>query len=296
MKRGCRYYQNLIVFSFGAIIVGMLFLVYVGHPFFLSRGWVKPQRASLGGIIPHGPYEDVAFQTQDGLTIRSWYILPENGAVIILAHPLASNRVGMLPVAEMLARHGYGSLLIDIRAHGESEGDKVTYGGSLGDEVAAAAAYLKGRDEVDAIGTLGWSLGAQVSLYGAVKSNLIQAAVSDAPCCVTFGDWPPATHLGEVLYVPYDLVFFQFLKLHSGVSDPMSVREAFRAMGSRPVLLIGSKREERANQHLLGEQPPPRAQLWTYPGEGHLMGLENAEEAYSQTVIGFFDTHLLNQE
>ena len=142
----------------------------------------------------------------------------------------------------------------------------------------------------------GWSLGAQVSLYGTVKSELIQATVSDAPCCATFGDWPPATNFGEALYVPYDIVFFQFLKLHSRVSDPMSLREAFQTLGERPVLLMGSESEERANQHLLGDAPPAGATLWTYPGEGHLMGLQNAREAYTQTVISFFDQYLLNQE
>ena len=159
MKRGCRYYRNLILFAFGAIIVGMLVLMYIGHPFFLSRGWVRPQRASLADITPKQTYEHVEFQTPDGLTIRGWYIPPENGAVIILAHPLASNRVGMLPVAEMLSEHDYGSLLLDIRAHGESDGDRVTYGGSLGEEVAAAADFLSDRDEVSAVGTMGLVIG-----------------------------------------------------------------------------------------------------------------------------------------
>ena len=107
-------------------------------------------------------YEDVSLKTADGLTLQGWYLPGENGAAIILMHGLGGNRISLLGVAESLVEAGYSALIFDLRAHGESEGEFVPYGGPEAEDVKTAVSYLQTRPEVDPerIGSLGWSLGA----------------------------------------------------------------------------------------------------------------------------------------
>jgi alpha-beta hydrolase superfamily lysophospholipase len=55
--------------------------------------------------------------------LRGWYAPGQRHAVVILVHGGGGNRLQLYPEARILARHGYGFLLYDSRAHGESDGD-----------------------------------------------------------------------------------------------------------------------------------------------------------------------------
>ena len=63
-------------------------------------------------------------RTSDGVKLAGWYVPSRNGAAVI-AFP---GRSGPLEHARMLARHGYGVLMLDMRGQGESEGDPNAFG------------------------------------------------------------------------------------------------------------------------------------------------------------------------
>jgi uncharacterized protein len=80
----------------------------------------------------------------DGILLREWLVhpvpLPPSGPLsgsanksdirnwVLLFHGVSDNRVGDLGVADFLLHAGYGVVMMDSRAHGESEGDVATYG------------------------------------------------------------------------------------------------------------------------------------------------------------------------
>ena len=298
-RRGWRYWRNLGMFALAAGCIGVLFLIYVGHPYYLSRGWAHPQRLAVCCVTPadYGwAYKDASFTTSDGLTLRGWYVPSTNGAAVILAHPLASNRVGVLKVGAMLARHGYGVLMFDLRAHGESEGEVLPFGGNEAQDIVAAVTYLQTRGDVDVnrVGAMGLSLGAQVSILAAARSEAIKAVVADAPCCTTFEDLPRPQSRGEWLYFPYDLVFFRMLRWHTGVSRPMLVQEAIAKIAPRPLLLIGGGSEQRILEHHYGAAKEPKM-LWVIPEAGHISGPSARPEEYEERIVRFFDQALLGK-
>ena len=49
----------------------------------------------------------------------------------------------MLARARFLAAAGYATLLIDLPTHGESSGDRITFGAREGEGVNAALAFLR---------------------------------------------------------------------------------------------------------------------------------------------------------
>ncbi|WP_130511824.1 serine aminopeptidase domain-containing protein [Krasilnikovia cinnamomea] len=65
---------------------------------------------------------DVIMSTSDGARLSGWYVPVVNGAALVLRHGAGSTRTDTLPQAAVLARHGYGLLLVDARGHGHSGG------------------------------------------------------------------------------------------------------------------------------------------------------------------------------
>jgi len=89
----------------------------------------------------------------------------------------------MLPIAAMLIRHGYGVIIPDFRGHGESEGERITFGHDEVRDVEAAYQYLLTRSEVDPerIGLLGNSMGSATALLYAAENPAVKAVVAQSP-------------------------------------------------------------------------------------------------------------------
>ena len=103
---------------------------------------------TLRGAVPAAnlgaDYEDVAFQTSDGLRLEGWFVPSRNGATVIVF----PGRAGPQKQARMLIRHGYGVLLFDRRGEAASEGDPNIFGWVGDRDLHAAAAYLRSRADV----------------------------------------------------------------------------------------------------------------------------------------------------
>jgi pimeloyl-ACP methyl ester carboxylesterase len=291
------YWRNLLAFAFGALVTGLLFVQFLGIPVISAYGYTHPKRAPVCCITPADwglKYEEVAFVTRDGLTLRGWYLPSRNRAAVIALHPIASNRLGVLDHAALLARHGYGVLLLDLRAHGASDGAVLTYGGDEAEDVVAAARWLQSRADVDPqrIGALGLSLGAQVSILGAARTDAVQAVVADGGGATTPGDWgPPHTAL-DALYVPVDTVFYEAVKWDTGEFHPLSLREALARLAPRPLLMISAGPERVRLEFLFSFAGEPK-ELWVIPEAAHIEGLKTRPAEYERRVTEFFDQALL---
>ena len=65
----------------------------------------------------------------------------------------------MLPRARFLHDAGYAVLLFDLQAHGESTGDRVTFGIKEGLDVASALGVLRQNAPGERVGVIAVSLG-----------------------------------------------------------------------------------------------------------------------------------------
>lgn len=293
-----RYWLNLIGFTLVAIIIGYFAYVYLGVSFFMAKGFTQPRRMDVCCITPADKgltYEDVELTTVDGVTIRGWYIPSQNRAAVILLHSMAANRLGTMNHALMFARHGYGVVMIDLRVHGDSGGDILTFGGDEYLDVSAAVDDLQTREEVDPkrIGVMGLSLGGSAAILSGAQDTRLAAVAADAPGATVFKDWPKPKTFYESLYVPFDLMFFFYLHKVDGVSNPLSITDAVGLISPRPVLLIGGEGgEERTIEQYLAGAPEPKQKL-ILPNTPHISGLSTHPQEYEATVIQFFDQWLL---
>lgn len=292
MKRlSLRYCFNLFAFSAIIMCSALFFLQFIGHSYFYARGYAHPGRLPLGAFTPASldlAYEDVELTSTDGTLLKGWYIPSQNGASIILYHPLASNRIGTIEHAQMLISAGYGVLMMDIRSHGESGGDLLTYGGDEYQDGIVAINYLVNRPDVDdgKVGILGLSLGANFAVYTANHDARALAIVAEGIGGATFDDWEPR----DWATLTYDWFFYRFLSWHTGIWDQQSLRDALATL-NQPILLIGAGSEDLRVRTVAELQP--NAEIWIIADASHISGIATVPEAYNERIIAFFNQHLL---
>lgn len=131
----------------------------------VEESLIRPHRVVIGPAPADLPFEDVAFRSASGATLHGWYAAgcPGHGAVLLL-HGVRANRLAMLPRARWLHGQGYGVLLIDFQASGESSGRWITFGAHEASDAVAATAYLRSRSLDERIAVIGTSMGGAAAL------------------------------------------------------------------------------------------------------------------------------------
>ncbi|MBI1343893.1 MAG: hypothetical protein GC171_13250 [Terrimonas sp.] len=133
---------------------------------FLLRTWrlMVGKRYGRSPIVytPSVPYDTLSLSLSNGLKISGWYIRADTAiGTAILFHGLGSNKGQPLNEAAELRLLGYNTLLIDLRAHGASEGKAFSLGYKESEEVKLAYDYIKGKGESNIL-LWGMSVGAVI--------------------------------------------------------------------------------------------------------------------------------------
>ena len=139
------------------------------------RPITEADRSRARELFPN--LEEVSFAGASGVTLRGWFVPPRNGVVVTMVHGLWGNRAFYLPEAELVSRHGYGVLLYDSRAHGESDGDTATWGDREAGDATAAIAFASGHTGVGHVAILGFSVGASAVARAAANDPRAEAVI-----------------------------------------------------------------------------------------------------------------------
>jgi len=243
-------------------------------------------------------YKSVTVTARDGLRIAGWYVPSKNRAAVVLTHGHSSHRAMTLPVAAMLAQAGYGVLMIDLRAHGESEGEIFTLW-QAGDDVLGAVDYLQTRPDVDPvrIGVWGFSAGAAASVHAAAQSPAIQAVVADGLAWTRFRDARGLYRGPTWKYFLSDWIQMTATDLfYAGGSRPRALVDDVGRIAPRPLLIIVAGDHPYDNERLASEQYKEvggeSVSVWIVPGAVHGGGWELDPKAYRQHMLGFLDVAL----
>lgn len=168
-----------------AVVVGLALL---GGVLFVYESWqvavsqTAPDRHWVGNPpadFPHaiGP---VSFTTADGVLLKGWYApSADTRQAIILLHPYQADRRAMLARARLFREAGYGVLLYDARASGESGGLMRSFGYHEAADVVAAVKFLR-EQGVEQIALLGWSQGGSTLLMAAGQLGNVKAVILES--------------------------------------------------------------------------------------------------------------------
>ena len=285
---------RLSMFVLGALLVTSLCIFGVHLPYQRAYALTHPQRFPVltrpKGI--HG-YQEVAFQTSDGLTLQGWYVPPENGAVIIFVHGLGANRTILLSEAHLFAQRGYGLLLFDLRNSGNSQGDVSTLGMLETEDVLAAVDFVQSQTGPDSpLALVGHSMGSAAVLLAAARAPQVD-------CVVTISAFTSLEeNIADSIQTFTGLPAFPFAPLvifwgqqQTGL-DISRVRpiDALANIGPRPILFIHGQRDDmvsvRNSQRLYDAYTGPK-ELYILPQASHSdFGLDDSPQS-SRRLIQF---------
>lgn len=217
--------------------------------------WADPEDLGM-------PYETVQFPArEDGVRLSGWFLPSEqsHGRTIVVVHGWPWNRLGeiaeglvpnligsrsvdLLRLAHSLHGAGFNVLMYDARNHGESASHgTVTFGFEEANDLLGALDFLSTRSEVDdtRIGVVGFSMGANATMYALPRTHQVKAVVAVQPMSVglysTRFSTDVAGPLGKPLSALTELMVQQMGGMRFAAIDPLFIAPA---AGETPVLFI----------------------------------------------------------
>lgn len=133
-------------------------------------------------------FEYVTITTQDKLDLQGIFAHSQKDTLrgtIILLHGIRGYKEHFTPLSQDLNNRGYHTLSLDLRAHGESEGQYCTFGYYEKHDVQSAVDFLLNEKQLTHIGIWGQSLGGAIALQALAIEPRLEFGIVES----TFSDF-----------------------------------------------------------------------------------------------------------
>ena len=255
--------------------------------------------------------QDVTFHSRDpqmpDADLAGWWIPAANPAApaVVVVHGIKSCRrePNVLVAAGMLYRHGYSVFLIDLRDHGDSEGDDARFAGGSEEYLDVLSGWDWVRSQgvaADRIGLLGLSFGSISAIVFGGQEPQVAAVWSDS--ATTGMDEGIRLFLKDQMHdgsgitgilVPGALVWARIIAGDDltrydpiGEVDAYGGRSIAFVHGADDVVLPATMATElRARAAAAGATTPD---AWIVAGAGHTQGIYVDPAGYEQRLVAFF--------
>jgi fermentation-respiration switch protein FrsA (DUF1100 family) len=294
----------LVVLFVGSLVA----IPFVVMPMFLGQRLEQEQYISTDYGIDS---ERITLETDDSLSIAAWRTRTDSprGTIILLSGIENPSVTAFFGYAKMLADNGWNSLLIEMRARSESEGEEIGLGMTEWLDVKAGVDYLIADDESKdlPIVAMGTSMGAGTVIIAAGELPEIDAVISIS----AFSSWsdmfveymsmagvPKAI---SVLDKPFVNMYLGF---HFGFDAlKYSPFNGISKLGERPILMMHSTEDSQVPysefEKLLDEANKNQIDVSTFIREGdeHFICYEEYFDTptqdleFSKTVLDFLNTN-----
>jgi pimeloyl-ACP methyl ester carboxylesterase len=241
----------------------------------------------------------IVLTTSDGVQLAAWYVAGTTDAAAILLHGAGSTRSDVLDHAAVLARNGYGVLMIDARGHGESSGEAMDFGWYGDLDIAAGTGFLESRTDVDPrrIGVVGMSMGGEEAIGATAANASIDAVVAEGATARGAADkeWLSDEYGWRgAIQERFEKVQDWVTEYLTKSSSPVSLRSAVESNREARFLLITAGRvpDEGYAAAFIAAGAPDRVEVWEVDGSGHTDGLATDPSGWEARVIGFLDEQL----
>ena len=265
-----------------------------------NTGWGMVQVALFGlkqeklvGTVPDSVYSDVKLKSNDSLTLDAWLItVPNAKGTIAIFHGHGSEKSANLSQSNEFNEMGYSTLLVDFRAHGQSEGNTCTIGYREAQDVKLAYDYLKNKGENNII-LYGISLGAAtitkaIADYSiAPKKLILEMPFGSLPSTVE-GKMRMAGLPGEPIG---GLLTFWGSCINGFWAFDMKPREFVKKIKC-PVLVQWGRKDKGVSETEINEiynNIHSSKQLVVYENSGHQNLCENEPDKWEETVSAFLE-------
>jgi alpha-beta hydrolase superfamily lysophospholipase len=273
---------------------------YLAAAYAISRLLTRPTPYRLKtGPGDYGlEFEKVHCRASDGIQLAGWVTEPSGArATVALFHGMRGNRERVLDRMLFLVRNGYRCVAFDLRAHGESQGKRTSFGYHESRDSLAVLHYVQERWPNQPRAALGISMGAAALCYAGSASRGWDALILES--CYQDIARAFASRL-QNHYPPW------YQRLSRGVIWVTERRLGLRLsqlapidhvadLAPRPVFFVTGADDVHAPpaeaQELYARCREPR-ELWVVPRAGHRDVYEMGGDTYHYRVLDFLARHL----
>jgi uncharacterized protein len=266
--------------------------LFVGVPLAFSHVMTRGFRSESPSPPPAG-YEQ-SYITSEGLRLRVWLAKGERERpAVVIVHGLGDSMESYLGHARPLRERGHTVLLVDLRAHGGSEGSYTTLGGRERADVAAAMGELRKRDLApNGIVLIGHSMGAVAVLLAAADVPDVRGVIVEAPYDTYRNS---IAHHAKLLYglpawVPIIPLAIKAAEWRASfdASEIDAVAAARRIKAPLFAIVDGAdpRMPEAVVRRVYDAHPGPK-RIWIAPGVQHVGAVQLGE--YAGRIRAFFD-------
>lgn len=294
-----------VVIAFLALCIAVLaYIPFTIMPMFLGQRYEQEQFDSQDFGIAS---ERITLTTQDSLVLAAWRTRAEaaKGTVIILSGIQNPSVTSFFGYAKLLADNGWDSLLIEMRARSESEGDEIGFGMTEWLDVKAGVDFLNAEEGTKdlPIVTMGTSMGGGTVIIAAGELPEVDAVISVS----AFSSWsdlfvdnmamfgmPKAIGLLDIPFI--NLYLGQHFGFDALAYSPLN---GIAKLGERPILMMHSTGDTQVPytefEKLLGRAEKNDVNVTTFIREGdkHFICEEqyfynpSQDAEFSQAVLDF---------
>lgn len=244
-------------------------------------------------------YEDLTATSSDGTVLRGWFIPAESPRLILVQHGYKDRLQSMLNLAELLHRRGYQVMVMCVRAHDRSDGDRIFMGQREMPDMEAWARIAEAKPGVDRakVGMFGVSMGGSLAIQYTASHDDVKVLVADSAfssledtidTSVKFFTGLPPFPFGPMI---------RFWAEREGGFEPRDVdaKKWIAGVSPRPVLIMQGGADQvisvSSGQKLFDVAREPK-EFWFEPTVGHGKFLKMLPDAFEWRVVGFFDRYL----
>jgi len=251
--------------------------------------------------------EKIMLTTADGLNIATYKVDVANLKAIVIF----ISGMGDAPVAaffghaRMLKENRFGSILLEMRARGESEGDVVGLGYKEYLDVKAVVDYLTDKYKDVPIIVYGWSMGGATAIISIGEIAEIDGLISMS----AFSSWEDVFYdrminmgvprIFAIIQRPFVTAYTTFK--YGLKAFYLSPKDAIKKIGERPALIMHSTGDSIvpfSSFERIMKNVPEHVESWIVEGNRHGI-LEcftywfnpQEDEEYSERILTFLNKH-----
>jgi uncharacterized protein len=246
--------------------------------------------------------EQINVLSADGIKINAYVVPNEHskGNVLILHGMHGMDATSVFDYAKFFYDAGYSPVSIDMRAHGKSEGESLSFGYNEVHDVIAVIEYLKkdNRFKGKPIILFGLSMGGSTAINTASKSKHVDGIIAVSPFlsiksqAVDYMKRDGAPLAFIKIFEPFiDLVLWRKYDVNPIKESP---EYAVKNIGDIPVFIIHGDKDTQTDVYqakkLFDNSGSDKSEIWIVEGRDHLIVedvLDNSSKEYRDRIIRF---------
>lgn len=283
-----KFAKNLLMGTIGAALSASAgIVVYAVHSYSKRSSLPLVRLKDINGI----PIRNVEILAEDGVKLSAWLLDNNSPKMVILLSGRGNDRSNNIKKAEIYLEQGYSVLMPDLRATGQSEGDRISFGWHEKLDLISWYYYLKSIG-YNYIAAHGHSMGAATICYALEEIKDFKFLVLESCYRHLFEVVQSGLKMFYVPQVAAHLIVPLGQQLIGYMEDKMHPGD-FLQLSDAPLLMLGGDSEQlvpaETTISLFSTNKARFSKLHLFKGATHVIFSDDYNEEFKEVMTDFID-------